>query len=59
MNCDALGLLGVLPIPKAASLSQLGSLTYSHHYHICREILSVGKNSLCDLGKKEGSLTKG
>lgn len=58
MNCDALGLLDVLPIPKSAFLSQLGSLTYSHHHHICREILSIGKNSLRDLGKKEGSLIK-
>lgn len=58
MNCDALGLLDVLPIPKAASLSQLGSLTYSNHHHICREMLSIGKDSFCDLGKKEGSLIK-
>lgn len=42
------------PFSKLPSLSQLGSLTYSRHYHICREVLSVGKNSLCDLGKKEG-----
>lgn len=58
MSCDALGLLDALPIPKSASLSHLGSLTYSHHYHICRELLSVGKDSLCDLGKKERSLIK-
>lgn len=58
MNCDALGLLDVVPIPKAVPLSWLRSLTYSHHYHICREMLSVSKNSLCDLGKKEGSLIK-
>lgn len=58
MSCDALGLLDVLPVPKSASLSQLGFLTYSHHYHICRELLSVGKNSLCDLGKEGRSLIK-
>lgn len=34
-------------------LSQLGSLTYSHHYHIRRQFLSRGKNSLCDLGGKQ------
>lgn len=58
MSWDALGLLDVLPIPKSASLSQLGSHTYSQHYHICRELLSVGKDSLCDLGEKERSLLK-
>lgn len=58
MSCDALGLLDVLPIPKSASQSHLGSLTYSQHYHICRELLPIGKDSLCDLGKKGRSLIK-
>lgn len=32
------------------------ALTYPHHHHICRELLSIGKDSLCDLGKEERSL---